>query len=753
MKDSPASNSEDSGRVFDLLHEKVKRWIWSKNWTSLRDIQGIAIEPILEGKRDVLICAGTASGKTEAALLPISSKIAEIKEAGITALYIGPLKALINDQFQRMEELFEDLQIPVTRWHGDVPGAKKHKLLKEPKGVLLITPESLEAIFVLHGQEIPKLFGPLSHVVVDELHAYIGSERGRQLQSLLNRLDLSLRRRVPRVGLSATLGDPLLAAEYLRPGASPEVLQIKSSWSQDVLLQVRGYRQERPKVILKRQDTSEAATAEVDAPGCLHEISADLYKQLRGSNNLVFANSRLNVEAYADCLRDTSDRENVPNEFFAHHGSLAKEFREDVEARLKSKELPVNAVCTSTLEMGIDIGTVKSVAQIGAPHSVAAMRQRLGRSGRRGDPSILRLFISESFVEETTPLQDAMRVELVQAIAMVRLMIQGWCESPLPEALHLSTLVQQTLSLVSEKGAVLAQDAWVALCKEGPFKSVGEMLFIQFLQSLGRHDLITQLGDGQLTLGLNGEKLVGHYSFYTAFQTPEEWHIMKEGRPLGTIPFTGQPIVVGMNLVLAGRRWRVTSVEPEKKFAYVVPSPGGRVPRFQGSPGIVHDRIREEMLAVYKSTEVPNFLDPPAADLLQEGRGHFARNGLSDHRVIAASGGALFFPWKGDRVLNTLLLQFLQVGLKVMRNGVAIQVDVGPEEFEEILFRLSQATPSDPLELAKLVPCKALEKHDVFLTEDLLAVDYAAKCIDVAGARRALRESADLYHSRLGDGG
>ncbi|MEI6414498.1 MAG: DEAD/DEAH box helicase, partial [Pseudomonadota bacterium] len=190
-----------------------------QGWAEMRQAQEQAVAPVLAGDTDLLIASPTASGKTEAAFLPALSAIIEDELSGVRILYLSPLKALINDQYRRLEGLAEQLDIPVTAWHGDANQGRKKELLKYPKGVLLITPESLEALFVNHGERLRALFGNLAYIIIDELHAFIGSERGRQLQSLMHRLELIVRRRIPRLGLSATLGDLGLATGFLRPGA------------------------------------------------------------------------------------------------------------------------------------------------------------------------------------------------------------------------------------------------------------------------------------------------------------------------------------------------------------------------------------------------------------------------------------------------------------------------------------------------------------------------------------------------------
>jgi ATP-dependent helicase Lhr and Lhr-like helicase len=463
---SASSRPPAASQAFDLLAEPVRRWIYDQGWQNLRDAQEAAIPLLLDGTADVIIAAATAAGKTEAAFLPICSRLAESAPTGpgVQVLYVAPLKALINDQYERLSGLCERLDIPVHRWHGDVPGSRKSAVLKKPGGILLITPESLEALFVVRGPSLATILAGLQYIVVDELHAFLGTERGAQLRSLMHRIELSLRRRVPRVGLSATLGDMSLAADALRPGEADGVRCIESAQKgQELAVQVRGY-----------LDCPPPPGRDYDDETPLHQIAADLYQVLRGHDNLVFPNSRGTVELLAARLRDLCETAGVPNEFLPHHGNLSRELREDAEAALKDRSRPATAIATTTLEMGIDIGSVHSVAQVGAPPSVAALRQRLGRSGRRpGEPAILRMYVTEPAVDPRTPLPDQLRAELVQGIAMLSLLLQGWCEPPDQDALHLSTLIQQVLSAIAQHGGVSAHAAYRALCGPGsPFTAV-----------------------------------------------------------------------------------------------------------------------------------------------------------------------------------------------------------------------------------------------------------------------------------------
>jgi ATP-dependent Lhr-like helicase len=471
--------------AFHLIHPSIQRWIYEQGWTELRDAQEKAAAPILDGSLDVIIAAATASGKTEAAFLPICSRLLSPENSGACVLYVSPLKALINDQSDRMERLCETLEIPVHPWHGDISQTRKREFLKQPNGILLITPESLEAIFVNHGSSVAALFSRILYVIVDELHSFIGTERGQQLQSLLRRMEHTIGRQVPRIALSATLGDMNIAAGFLRPHGGEKVqIVVSAATGQELKLHVRGY---RIAALADRGVDEEAEGAEeAENDGSIRAVAADLQKTLRGSKNLVFANSRSQVERYADLLGRMCGSERLPNEFWAHHSNLSKEIREDAEAALKDISRPATAICTSTLELGIDLSLVKSIAQIGTPNSVASLRQRLGRPGRRGEPAILRTYIREPEIDSNSSIEDLLRIELVLTIAMVNLLLSRWCEPSEKGRLHLSTLVQQVLSSIAQYGGITARRTWSIL---SDVFGVDQSMFVQVLRSLGSHEV------------------------------------------------------------------------------------------------------------------------------------------------------------------------------------------------------------------------------------------------------------------------
>jgi ATP-dependent helicase Lhr and Lhr-like helicase len=719
-------------KAFAQLHPGIQRWIWEKKWTELRDIQERATEAILRGEHDVLIAAGTASGKTEAAMLPGLSKVAVNPQASIQILYVSPLKALINDQFRRLDGLCEDLKIPVHKWHGDVSASLKKKIIKEPRGVLIITPESLEALFINRSQEIPKLFRFLALVVVDELHAFIGTERGRQLQSLLYRVELASRRRIPRVGLSATLGDLRLAADVLRPGggAAVEVIEATAK-GHEILLQLKGFL--APSRLarhgLSKEGAAEADESEIEP---VSRVSEFLFSNFRQGHHLIFSNARSAVEGTTDRLRRACERERVPNPFHPHHGNLSREIREATEAALRDESKPATSISTSTLELGIDLGAVESVVQLGAAPTVSSLRQRMGRSGRRGSPSVLHVLIEEPEFGPDMPFCRRFRFELFEAVAQIELLLEGWCEPPTPGALHLSTLVQQLLSLVAQHGGVRPDQAFDVLCVGGPFRAVDAELFKALLRGIATRELVVQDHGGELILGARGETLVNHHTFYAAFSSPEELEIRTASQRLGTLPAVF-PIYEGLFILFAGRRWRVVRVDLEHRSVLVAPAKGARMPLFLSAGGVVHDRVRQKMRELYLGGSLPTYLDSMAQNLFFEGRGSAGSEQLLDQSIVRADGVIYLFHWLGDRKGNGLQMALSSYGFEVCPSaGPYIEIlAASSEDVRGGLAALAVRCPDEASLLARLDRAPVEEKHYQELPPDLQVLDYFRSHVDL----------------------
>jgi len=771
-----------SSQAFEQLHPIVQRWIYQQGWDKLRSAQEQAIEPIMSGE-DVIIAAPTASGKTEAAFLPALSKVAFDSEPGssvdgttgssesISILYVAPLKALINDQERRLEALCEDLELQLTPWHGDASQGAKQRLRKHPSGVLMITPESLEALLIRQMSWAKKAFANLQYVIIDEFHAFIGTERGMQLQSLLTRLEFLIGKTVPRIALSATFSDTKTVGDLLRPNASssnsnnapgtgkrdpgeesssggqseeaglkPFAEQAETQTGEQVAMEKRSSAKQ-PIVIqdtsgsyvdLKLQLRGYLDPADENRPPAQHLIDQDLYQLLRGENNLIFANSRKLTEHIAAELADMAREEGVPNEFFAHHGSLSKEHRHHLEQRLKEGKWPSTVCATSTLELGIDIGTVASVAQIGVPTSVSSLRQRLGRSGRRDQPAILRLFEAESEPTAKTPAPDLLCWRTVQTIAAVNLLLKKWYEPPNTHSYHFSTLVQQVLATTAQYGGVHARQLYQLLCRRGPFINVTPEMFGLLLRGLGAKDMLTQMSDGQLTLGAKGESLVGHYSFYSAFQTPEEYRLVSGGKTIGQLPID-HPVAVEQNIIFQGRRWKIEGIEEEAKVILLKPAGGGAPPDFGGVQGLVAHEVRQEMKRVYLDPTPPIYLDQAALENLQRGQKTFQRFSL-DKRDWFKDGELLYLaPWLSDRGLATMTVLLRSAGIKAdcfLSPFIEVK-DKSWAQVEATFKRIEERGIPKSEQLAQLVEDTMVEKHDGLLLDELRRLGYGQNSFDV----------------------
>ena len=728
----------EQSSAFELLAEPVQKWIWAKGWTGLRDIQEKATPVLLQQSDDLIIAASTAGGKTESAFLPLISSVLDnpSNQVGFDLVYVGPLRALINDQFKRLDDLCEKTEIPVHPWHGDISASIKKRARTNPRGILLITPESLEALFVLSGIEIPGLFHNTRAIVIDELHAFLDNERGIHMRSLLNRMEIAVKRRIRRVGLSATIGEMSLAREFLRP-LSPEQVQVIEGKKgvQNLSVQIRGYCNRQ----YEDSDEEDSST---------NSIVEHLFKNLRGESNLIFAESRRNVELYSDALRELSLERRLPEEFFPHHSNLFREHRTELERRLKSGQ-PVTAVCTSTLELGIDIGNIDSVVQIGAPFSVASLRQRLGRSGRReGKHAVLRMYVVEREPDSRSHSLDRLHLRLIRSIAMLELLINHWCEPPSTDALHLSTLTHQIMSVIAEHNGEHPAKLYRTLCESGPFHRVSRKLFAEVLRHLGKPEvaLIEQSPDGILLLGEKGERLVAHYSFFAVFQTPVEYRIVAHGKELGTLPIA-HLIVSDMTIIFSGRRWRVIEVDDKHSVIEVTEDRTGKPPKFRGSGGLIHDQVVEKMKEILTRSDLPLYLNKGAVDLLKKARVEFERLGFREKRIHREEkNSVLLVTWKGTIKSNTLALALQSRGYRTTVFDGFVEV----REIRNIRGELEKLAALTEVRVEKLIKADnnlQSEKYHKYLSHKLLVQDVESSRLELESLPGLAQEILDADRS------
>lgn len=744
MESSDGGQGAGSGSnaAFSLLGEGVRRQLYRMKWTVLRPIQIEAIHAILEGTSSCVIAAETAGGKTEAAFLPILSQISEEARGSVRALYVGPLRALINDQFRRLEELCEHLEIPVYRWHGDVEASSKKRLLSAPAGVLLITPESLESLFVNKSSELRRLFAGLRFVVIDELHVFLNSERGLHLASLLSRLKRVVdggATHFRTVGLSATIGNMDAARAFVDRDNPDSVTLIESEDEEkEFRYRLHAYLSQpselKPSDLEPDDDPSEHAEFET-----MKALAADLVEHCRGSSNLLFTNAKGDLEVYADLCREICNRESLPSQFLVHHGSLSKEIREDTELEMKSGR-PRTALCSSTMELGIDIGGVKMVGQIGPPWSVASFKQRLGRSGRKdSEPRFGRVYIVCREVGAEAELLDRLHLELIQAIAVTELLLKKWVEPSNAPQFDFSTLTHQIISLVAESGGLPAAKIYEALCKVGPFRAIDAGAFAALLRCLGKQDIVEQTSKGDLILGLLGERLRAERDFYAAFATPAEFSVLYGEQAIGTLPIRIIPRV-GEHIILAGRRWKVASVDLERAEIHVAPAKGRKRPLFVGGPGEIHDRIRQTMKEVLSDTKAYPYLNPVGVQLLNMARQTAANAGVCREGLFAVSDRkCLWFTWMGTRVQTTLTAMLRCKDVECIERGVAIEIDKPREDAIATIRAIAESPPQAETVAAMVLP-KERRKYDRFIDEALLDWGIGNDLLDVVVAAATFRK-------------
>lgn len=647
---------------FELLSEPIRRYIRDKRWEQLRPIQNAAIAKILSTDEHYILASRTASGKTEAAFLPILSKV-NFNEKGVQVLYISPLIALINDQFYRVEELCKNLEISVTKWHGEANRGLKEKLLKDPNGIILITPESIEAMFVNKPYNVKQLFSNLKFVVIDEIHSFIGTDRGIQLKSLLSRLQEVNEVPFRVVGLSATIGDYKEAKRFTGDELKTTVLLDRTKKEINTIF---------------KYFEADGAT-QLPLP-----LLKDLYIQTCNGKVLIFPNSRGRVEEVAVKLKKISERVKGHPNYFSHHSSVDKEVREYVEYFAKNNTYSNFCIsCTSTLELGIDIGNVDEVVQIDATHSIASLIQRVGRSGRRdGASSNLFLYATDKW-------------SLLQSIACWLLYKEEYIEPPSICEKPYDLLLHQILSVVKGYSGIGIRELKIKVQTNFAFKAIEEDDIDEILDHLVANDILEKI-ERDLIIGVEGEKIVNSRDFYSVFTTEINFKVTSSGNTIGELPYSPQ-LQEDENILLAAKIWKIIFIDFKAKKIEVIPAKDGKPPRFFGGGGIVDSKIREKMLAILYDTNDYDFLDESSKDVLHELRSDFSAFNISDIQsqrpLLISEKYLILYTFTGTKVNRTLKLFFDIFGINAIADPHSSIFKFKLED-EEILSKLLATTIS-----------------------------------------------------------
>ena len=925
--------------VFERYAPFVQDFIYEHSWESLRAIQVAAGEAIFDTEENVLLCASTASGKTEAAFFPILTLFDEDPPASVGAIYIGPLKALINDQFMRLNDLCEQAHIPVWHWHGDVAQSHKARMLKQPSGILQITPESLEALLLHKHAAVARLFGDLRFIVIDEVHSLLRGDRGGQTLCLIERLSQMAGVNPRRIGLSATIGDPELTGTILSAGSGrgcvipqiqeqgrtwrlsmehffvqgPQAYQTKTGprthivddqasdgrregaaltarqaagreldgaqgagaparprgadtpvsidgfaradangaapWREDVTAaavgapawscagEVAGEPQEpagdydvvgvaQVAALDVRVDDPDGfpARAAADAqggacddrrragearggdspdtdPGCAgHGASnagcdadnglgqglvgagcdvgdgggpvhagavsdaahvplagasdvapefADpgigyIFEHTRDKKCLVFVNSREECETVCTTLRQYCEANGEPDRFLIHHGNLSASYRETAEEAMRDDERSMTTVTTATLELGIDIGRLERAFQVDAPFTVSSFLQRMGRTGRRGQPPEMWFVMREDPPEARAMLPESVPWKLIQGIALVQLYVEErWVEPPRPRRLPYSLLYHQTMATLASCGELSPAALAQRVLTLSPFEHITTQDYRTLLNHLIETDHIERTEGGGLIVGLAGERLTNSFKFYAVFQENEEYTVRSESQELGTIVM---PPPVGERIALAGHVWVVEEIDHKRHLIYAT-QVKGKVPAYFGDcPGDINTHVLERMRRVLREDLVPAYLMRNAVARLEQAR-HVATNSDVVDEPLVCLGGDMWclFPWLGSYAFLALE-RFLKVrcaprlglrGLDASR-PYFMQFKMARDVDEATFFRVLAeeiAKPLDPMELVYPDEVPYFEKYDSFVPAELVRKGFACGVLDIDGMR------------------
>ena len=733
--------------AFERYAPFIQDYIYRSGWSRLRAVQNAAADAIFNTEENVLLTASTASGKTEAAFFPILTLLDENPSQSVGVLYIAPLKALINDQFGRLNELCEEAGIAVTRWHGDAARSAKRKLLKKPSGILQITPESLESLLINKHMEIPSLFGDLRFIVIDEIHSLLRADRGLQTFCLIERLCKLAGCDPRRIGLSATIGTPKLAGEFLAAGSGRGTIIPKFDGGKEVWrLSMEHFYNSAPQA--DEGKLVPMGTPPVEDPTDTAPKAADpgigyIFAHTRGRKCLVFTNSREECETVCQQLRQYCEVNHEPDRFLIHHGNLSASYRESAEAEMKDDDSLLSVCATATLELGIDVGRLERAFQIDAPFTVSGFLQRMGRTGRRGAPSEMWFVMREDHQEARAMLPDSIPWYLIQGIALVQLYIEErFVEPPRLDRLPYSLLYHQTMSTLASHGEMTPAELASRVLGLSCFHRITQEDYRLLLRHLLEIDHINRTENGGLILGLAGERIVNNYKFYAVFQENVEYTVRSGSEQVGTIV---KPPPVGDKIAIAGRVWVVEEVDHQRHelFCTLVK---GNIPAYFGDvAGDIHTRILERMYRVLCEDKQYPYLMSHAVCRLADARETFRASRMAQSPLVHLGGKMwALFPWIGSYAFLAME-RFLKLrcakrlGLKGLQSSrpyyMQFTMQADAAEFYAIVCEEAEKD-FDALELVYEKEVPVFEKYDEYVPAALVRKGFACGVLDVEGMRQ-----------------
>jgi len=674
--------------AFDRLSPAMQYQIVNGlGFRELRPVQELSIAPVVEGRNCVLL-APTAGGKTEAAFFPLLSRIDAEDWRPLSVVYVAPIRALLNDQEHRLARYAGLVGRRVMKWHGDTTDSERRAFLADPTDVLLTTPESLEVMLMSPGIPSRRLFAGLKAVVVDEAHAFVGDDRGVHLAAVLERLVRLCGTDLQRIALSATVGNPEAVLGWLAGGSH------------------------RPAEVVRAPGQRAPPEVALDYVAS-HENAARVIAELHpGTKRLVFVDSRRGVEQMGRALRERGV------EAFVTHSSLSVDERRQAE-RAFAEGRDCAIVATSALELGIDIGDLDYVLQVGCPSTVAAFLQRMGRSGRRADTRANFTFLT------LTPEQ------LYQAAALLRLHGAGYVEPVrLPRRAY-HVLAHQLIALSIQERGIPASDWWGWVGTAAGFSGVGEEERRALVEHMVAEEILAEDG-GRLALGPRGERLYGFRHFmelYAVFSTPRAFVVLHGAQEIGTVEasFVEGQDPAKLAFTLAARTWRVVALDSTHGILRVEPAAHGSHARWSGRPILLHRPLCQAIRDILVSDEV----DPPwtqrARGKLAEAREEHAFLRDSEVPLVPDAGGYRLWNFAGGRANNVLahaLEELLGERVTSGNLNIGFRDDAAKSEvaIRQALDRLrveSRPNPADALAYAAGLDRVRLSKFQPCLPEAL----------------------------------
>lgn len=687
-------------------------------WSGLRPVQALSTEAILDGANCVVL-APTAGGKTEAAFLPLLSRMDVEDWRGVSVLYVAPIRALLNNQEARLSRLTGLIGRRAGKWHGDVKQPARRRLIDDPPDVLAITPESLEAMLLSTRTPARRMLAHLSAVVIDEVHSFAGDDRGAHLVSLLERISRIAESDVQRIGLSATVGDPEAIVTWLS-GSSL-----------------------RPRRVVDPGSPRKQPELQLDFVGTLDNAALLIDRLYPGTRRLVFVDSRRRVEELGHRLSQRGV------DVYLSHSSLALSERSAAE---KAFEEGTNCVivATSTLELGIDVGDLDHVIQIDAPSSITSFLQRMGRTGRRAGSTANCTFLATD--------DDA----LLRAAAVIELFRCGYVEPAGPSAWSPHVLAHQVIALAMQEQGSSAHGWWSWLEGCAAFRDVSASERESIVRHMVDSDILVE-ADARLALGAHGEKLYGARNFlelYAVFSTPRVLRVMQGQTEVGVVDasFLQDKERQSPDFVLAGRPWRIVGVDWKAGTCSVEPAKAGSYPRWFGQPVSLDRSLCQAMRRVLQGEVSDPAWSKRAVAALDAQRESYAF--LDDAALPledAPDGRCRWWTFgggAGNRVLAGLIE--LELGARVSPGNTCITFAEGAAEssvaIRQAIDALAARTPLTWADATRLVdpgqrsrvskfqPCLPPEIEHGLIARETMNLDDANAILAEWGRTATLRE-------------